>query len=29
VDVLEVCDNFTKARDGKCYNCGYAESAHR
>ena len=28
-DVLEVCDNFTKARDGKCFNCGHAESAHR
>lgn len=27
-DVLEVCDNFTKARDGKCFNCGHAKSAH-
>ena len=28
-DVLEVCYNFTKARDGKCFNCGHIESAHR
>ena len=28
-DVLEVCDNFKKARDGRCFNCGHAESAHR
>jgi len=28
-DVLEVCDNFKKARDGKCFNCGHAESVHR
>lgn len=29
VDVLEVCDNFTKARDSKCFNCGHAKSANR
>ena len=28
-DVPEPCDNFKKARDGKCYNCGCEETAHR
>lgn len=28
-DVPEACANFKKARDGKCYNCGCEEAAHR
>lgn len=28
-DEPQACDNFKKARDGKCYNCGCEEAAHR
>ena len=28
-DAPKPCDNFKKARDGKCYNCGCEQSAHR
>lgn len=29
VDAPKSCDNFRKARDGKCFNCGCEQSAHR
>ena len=25
----EACGNFKKARDGKCFNCGFGKAAHR
>lgn len=28
-DAPKSCDNFKKARDGKCYDCGCEQSAHR
>jgi len=28
-DAWPACGNFKKARDGKCYNCGCEQSAHR
>lgn len=28
-DEPQACDNFRKARDGKCFNCGFSEAAHR
>jgi len=28
VDAPKPCDNFRKARDGKCFNCGCEQSAH-
>ena len=28
-DAPKPCDNFAKARDGKCFNCGCEQSAHR
>jgi hypothetical protein len=28
-DASQACANFKKARDGKCYNCGFDEESHR
>lgn len=28
-DANKPCDNFKKARDGKCFNCGFDKKSHR
>lgn len=28
-DAPKPCENFKKERDGKCFNCGCEETAHR
>ena len=28
-DASQACANFQKARDGKCYNCGFDVRSHR